>query len=339
MAEIRNVSADRLEPDPDNPRAFFPPEDVQAMAQSIQEGRGVDQALIVTEDPEKPGHYRLIDGHVRWAAAKMLGAAAPRLKCEVRPPMPRRERLLIMARTSRLHFDKDALSEARHYLKLLTEEGMSQIELARAIGASPALIASRLRLLELDPEVQEFVAAGQLSKDPRVVSAINSIEDRAARLKLAAELARRRASIRSCEMAAERLRLQLAQTGRHEKRRQARRDGQEPSLQIAAERLDGELPPDEVRRTWPAVREAAAQACRACDVRASVLEDIEEPAWTILAHGAEQTCRDCGLARVRAACESCPLPEYLVRLVRSTEREHEAKVARGNGRGGVRVRS
>lgn len=338
MSEItlRYLRADQIEPDPDNPRALYPPEDVQAMAQSISEAGGVDQALIVTEASDTVGGYRLVDGHMRWAGAKMLGADAPDLKCEVRPPMSRRERLLIMARTAELHFAKDPISEARHYEKLLNEEGMTQLALARALGRSPALIAGRLRLLELDPEVRELVARRQLSKDPRIVGALNSIEDRAARIKLAFELARRRASILSCIAAAARLRDQLAQTERHEKRRQARRRGEQPSIEIASERLDGNLPPDEVPRSWPAVREAAAAECRACDVRASVLAEVEEPAWTILAHGAEQTCQDCGLARVRAACESCPLPEYLVRLVRSTEREQEQKAARGNGRAPAR---
>src|SRR3989304_6302040 len=59
----------------------------------------------------------------------------------------------------------------------------------------PIAIAARLILLELDPEIQQFLASGQLHKDPRVARALLDIPDREVRVRYATEAARRRFSI------------------------------------------------------------------------------------------------------------------------------------------------
>ena len=94
-------------------------------------------------------------------------------------------------------------ADTRHLIEALVtstqREGLSPVEFARAcgklksMGLSNRSIADKigtytervriaLRLLELDEELLVLVDAGKLPKDPRVVDALLSIEDRETRV-------------------------------------------------------------------------------------------------------------------------------------------------------------
>jgi len=314
MNETVLLSVDQLSPHPDNPRRFYRPEEIEALATSIREMGGVEQSLLVIPDGRLLGgreHFLVVDGNYRLVAAQSLDGRAPRLKCEIRRGLSRREVLLTMARTSVLWFAKDPISEAQHYRKLMTEERMTRVALARQVGHSAAYIVGRLRLLDLDPEIQELVATGQLTKDARAVDALLSIEDGKARVALAGQLARRKATLKSIQAACDRLRQMQAEAEKQKRVQAARSDGKAPSIAIAVESLDGELPEGRASSLRPAVREV----CQACEIRPP---DVAEPAWELLSHAAGETCSACSLADVRAVCQGCPLPETLIRLARVT---------------------
>lgn len=73
-----------------------------------------------------------------------------------------------------------------------------------------------------------------------------------------------------------------------------------------------------IRSTSP-LRLAAAEACTICPVRDDL--GIPEPAWTILSHGARETCEGCGLRDTREACAHCPLVVCLRHAYRTMARE------------------
>jgi len=317
-AETCLLSIDQLSPHPDNPRRLYRPEEIEALAQSIQEMDGVEQALIVVPG----GHladgrpaYLVVDGNYRLAAARSL-PAPPRLKCEIRPALSRREVLLVMARTSVLWFAKDAISEALHYRKLLDEEGFTRLALARKLGHSQGYLAARLRLLDLDPEIQELVAQGELTKDPRLVDALLSIEDSKIRLHLARELAKRRATLKACLAACARLRETLASSAREGRVQAARRRGWMPSLLLAEEALETDLPESQETVAPGRMRASARGVCAACDIRQQSFPHLLEPAWSLVCHAADDTCQMCSLVEIRNACGGCPLPEMLTRLAK-----------------------
>lgn len=316
-ADFALLAVDQLSPHPDNPRRFYRPEEIEALAQSIREMGGVEQALLVVPDgrlPDGREHFLVIDGNYRLVAAQTLDGRVPALKCEIRRGLSRRQILLTMARTSALWFAKDPISEAKHYRKLILEEHMTRQALARTVGRSEGHVAGRLRLLDLDEEIQELVATGQLVKDARIVDAFLSIEDPQARIALAQALAKRRASLRACIAACARLiELQRAQA-REQRIHSARRAGRPPAIVLAEDSLGSPLP------AAPAigVREAAKAACQACDIREKTLPGVAEPAWELVIHAAGETCQACSLAEVRGACGGCPLPEMLLRMARGT---------------------
>lgn len=340
-ADLLHLPIEQLGNHPDNPRRFYKPDELQMLANSIRESGGVDLALIVVPDghlPDGREHYLVVDGNYRLAAARILGAAAPPLKCEVRRSLSHRDQLLIMARTSTLWFEKDPVSEGQHYRKLLSPDpesgaaGMTVTALARAVSHSSALIAGRLRLLDLDVEIQELVARGEVSKDVRVADGLLAIESAPARIRLAKELAKRKSSIRTSIAACERLRLELAKHVKDRRVQAARQEAIAPSL-ARAQQEAGRLPKDSAQESWGNVRSAARAICTKCDIRQEVLEAIEEPAWMRISHAAGDTCDACSLRQIETACSGCPLPEFLVRVTRGlTPRPVAAKI-KGDGRG------
>ena len=333
--ELPYLSVDQLSPHPDNPRRFYRPEEIEALAMSIHEMGGVEQAMLVIPDGQLPDgreHFLVIDGNYRLVAAQSLDGRAPALKCEIRQGLSRKDVLLTMARTSVLWFAKDPISEGLHYQKLITEERMTRGAIARHVGHSSAYIVSRLRLLDLDPEIQELVATAQLTKDARVVDALLSIEDRQARVALAKQLAKRRATLKACMAACERLRELQAAAAKESRVQGARRTGKPQALALAEETL-GHALPEEPRL---ALREAAKAACQACDIREETLAGVAEPAWELLTHATGETCSACSLAEVKGACAGCPLPEMLIRMARGVSPAPATDVrvnhARRNGR-------
>jgi hypothetical protein len=183
------------------------------------------------------------------------------------------------------------------------------------MGHSQAYIAARLRLLDLDLDIQELVARGEVSKDVRVAEALLQIEAPAARIRLARELAKRKTSVKASIAACERLRGELIKHAKDSRVQDARRKGTEPSLTLAGEEVGG-LPKDTAQQSWGNVRAAARAVCRQCDLQESALANIEEPAWSQISHAAGGTCDVCNLRQIESACTGCPLPEFLVRLTR-----------------------
>jgi len=311
------LAVDQLSPHPDNPRRFYRSEEIEALATSILEMGGVEQALLVIPDGQLPDgreHFLVIDGNYRLVAAQSLDGRAPRLKCEIRHGLSRRDVLLTMARTSVLWFAKDPISEGQHYRKLMLEERMPKNAIARQVGHSEALITARLRLLDLDPEIQELVATGQLMKDPRAADALLSVQDPKARVALAGQLASRRATLKSIVAACDRYRQMQADQEKQGRVQSARRNGKAPSISIAVETLGHDLPEGRASSLRPAAR----AVCQACEIREGSLPDVAEPAWALLTHAAGETCGACNLRDVTAACQGCPLPETLIRLARVT---------------------
>lgn len=317
MTEIRHIHIDQLRHDPDNLRRFYVEDELQELAASIKAGGDVEQPLIVYPAEEEDVFY-VVDGNYRLAAAREL-ENPPRLKCEIREGLTRRERLLIMGRTSEHFYPKDPISEALHFQRLL-DEGMSRTRMARELGRSAALIKSRLTLLDLDEEIQEHVAHGKLPKDPRAAEALLAIDDVEARLKLADYAAKHRMTVRGIVRAADRLVEKLEKRKVQDRAALERRNGK-PQAFALAEIQSGRSLPSIGTAGWPTIRAVARQACEACEIKQEKLQHAPEPAWQLISHAAEGTCESCGLADVRGACDGCPLPEFLMRLERRAERE------------------
>lgn len=152
------VPVDRIEPNPNQPRRHFSPEDLEELAASIGQ-HGVLQPLLVSE--RDPGRYVLVAGERRWRAAKLSGLRE--VPAVIRERLED-EHLLELALVENLQRrDLTPLEEARAYEQLRSGLGLSQAEIAGRVGINRSTVANTLRLLKLPIGIQEMVEDGELS--------------------------------------------------------------------------------------------------------------------------------------------------------------------------------
>ena len=147
----------RVEPNPDQPRRDFDPEELAALAESITE-HGIIQPLTVRET--KNGYYQIIAGERRWRAArlaKLSEVPAIVIEADDRKTME----LALIENLQRQ--DLNAVEEAMGYRCLMDDHGLTQEEAAARVGKSRPAVANSLRLLSLDPDVLDMVRTGQLT--------------------------------------------------------------------------------------------------------------------------------------------------------------------------------
>lgn len=147
----------KVEPNPDQPRQDFDPEELQALADSIGI-HGVIQPLTVRE--LSTGYYQIIAGERRWRAARLAGLTQiPVVVMEADD-----KKVMELALLENLQRqDLNGIEEALGYRALMVEYGMTQDAIADSVGKSRPAVANALRLLHLPDSVQELVRAGQLS--------------------------------------------------------------------------------------------------------------------------------------------------------------------------------
>ncbi len=147
----------KVEPNPNQPRRDFDPEELQALADSIAT-HGVVQPLTVRETEN--GYYQIIAGERRWRAARMAELREiPAVVIEADD-----KKVMELALIENLQRqDLNPVEEAMGYRTLMEEYGLTQEETAQRVGKSRPNVANMLRLLSLSPDVLDLVRSGALS--------------------------------------------------------------------------------------------------------------------------------------------------------------------------------
>jgi ParB family chromosome partitioning protein len=148
-----------LAPGPFQPRQFFDETELEALAASIEE-HGIMQPILVRANPDSPGDYQIIAGERRWRAAQL--ARLHEVPVIVRP-MDDRDALEVALIENVQREDLKPLEEAEGYRRLIDEFGITQEELARAVGKSRSHVANAMRLLTLPDPVRMLLDTGMLS--------------------------------------------------------------------------------------------------------------------------------------------------------------------------------
>lgn len=154
--EILTLDIDRIFPNENQPRKHFPEQELKELSLSIKK-HGILQPLLVRPFE---GNYQIIAGERRWRAAGKAGLH--KVPVIVRQPDSKEETLWALLENIQ-RSDLNPLEEAKAYKKLMKEQGLTQEELAEALGRARTSIANQLRLLTLDSKVQEWLAEGKLS--------------------------------------------------------------------------------------------------------------------------------------------------------------------------------
>jgi ParB family chromosome partitioning protein len=151
-----HITADRIVPNPRQPRKHFSEREVDELAASIRE-HGILQPLVVRRQGED---YELIIGERRWRAAQRAGVReVPAVILDAT------DRAVVeMALVENVQrADLNPIELAMAFRALIEEESMTQDEVGRRVGLDRSTVANHLRLLELPDSIQEDLIDGSLT--------------------------------------------------------------------------------------------------------------------------------------------------------------------------------
>lgn len=158
--ELWSIPLDLLKPNPAN-RDLGPEEDLLELGRSIAQ-HSLLQPLVVER---VPGGFRLIAGHRRAAAARLMGM--PALAARVREASSPSRRAAAAAVENLQRRQLSPMEEARACNALLVQMGVGSgggiAGVARQLGRSQPWVRDRLALLDLPADAQALVDQRQLT--------------------------------------------------------------------------------------------------------------------------------------------------------------------------------
>jgi ParB family chromosome partitioning protein len=151
------IPLDQIERNPHQPRTSFEEGSLAELAASIA-AHGVLQPILVTETLDG---YRLVAGERRLRAAQMAGL--DRIPAVIRQAGEQDQLELALVENLQ-RADLNAMDAARAYHQLRDLFGMTNEDIASTVGKARPTIANTLRLLDLEPAVQDAIEAGRITE-------------------------------------------------------------------------------------------------------------------------------------------------------------------------------
>ncbi|HHY90198.1 MAG TPA: ParB/RepB/Spo0J family partition protein [Clostridiales bacterium] len=187
---IQQVKVESIVPNSNQPRKHFDPEKLDALAESIQK-HGIIQPIVIC--PIEKG-YEIIAGERRWRAAKLAGLKEIPCIIKEMDPVKRFEIALI---ENLQREDLNPIEEAMAYRELIKNYQLTQEEISASVGKSRSYIANSIRLLNLDPAVQEMVIQDQITSGH--ARALLRIQDPKIQKDVADQIIQNKLSVRETE--------------------------------------------------------------------------------------------------------------------------------------------
>ena len=155
--EIKILNIDDILPNRFQPRIQFSDKNINELADSIRE-HGVIQPIVVRKISDK---YEIIAGERRYKASILAGKTTiPAIVTDLDDKNSAEIALIENVQRQ----DLTPIEEAVSYKKILDMGYITQTELAEKLGKTQSTIANKLRLLNLDDEVQEALLDGKISE-------------------------------------------------------------------------------------------------------------------------------------------------------------------------------
>ena len=193
VGNIVEIPIEDIYPNANQPRTHFDEKALQELAESIKV-LGIIQPITVRKDGAK---FEIISGERRYRASKMAGLKE--IPAYVR--LVNDQELLEMALVENIQReDLDAIEVALTYQRLLEEIGLTQEALSQRIGKERSTITNSIRLLKLNPDVQQAIRNGDISAGHgRAILSLENPEDQQVLFK---QIVNNRLSVRQAEEAA-----------------------------------------------------------------------------------------------------------------------------------------
>jgi ParB family chromosome partitioning protein len=150
------IDIDLIEPSPYQPRTRFREDALDELARSIQ-ASGIIQPLVVRQIGKK---FQLIAGERRWRAAQRAGLKSVSAIVRQVPDGLALEMTLV---ENIQREDLNAIEQARAFERLMDEFNATQEAVAERTGKDRATVANAIRLLKLEPTIQDWIEEGKLT--------------------------------------------------------------------------------------------------------------------------------------------------------------------------------
>jgi ParB family chromosome partitioning protein len=189
------IDIDLIEPSPYQPRTRFREEALDELARSIQSS-GIIQPLVVRPIGSR---FQLIAGERRWRAAQRAGLT--KVSAIVRQVAD--ELALEMTLVENIQReDLNAIEAARAFERLMDEFQLTQESVAERTGKDRATVANSIRLLKLEPTIQDWIEEGKLTAGHG--RALLAVADSPLRMRYAQRASRGGLTVRQIERLASR---------------------------------------------------------------------------------------------------------------------------------------
>ena len=156
LTQPLEVDIDLIEPSPYQPRTRFREEALDELARSIK-ASGIIQPLVLRPIGNR---YQLIAGERRWRAAQRAGLnKVPAIVRQVPDELALEMTLVENIQRE----DLNAIEAARAFERLMDEFQLTQEAVAERTGKDRATVANSIRLLKLEPSIQDWIEEGKLT--------------------------------------------------------------------------------------------------------------------------------------------------------------------------------
>ena len=189
------IDIDLIEPSPYQPRTRFREEALDELARSIKSS-GIIQPLVLRPIGNR---YQLIAGERRWRAAQRAGLT--KVSAIVRQ-VPDELALEMTLVENIQREDLNAIEAARAFERLMDEFQLTQESVAERTGKDRATVANSIRLLKLEPTIQDWIEEGKLTAGHG--RALLAVADSPLRMRYAQRASRGGLTVRQIERLASR---------------------------------------------------------------------------------------------------------------------------------------
>lgn len=188
---IQEIPMEDIIPNRFQPRLAFNEEGINELAESIKQ-HGIIQPLVVRRLGDK---FEIIAGERRYKAATMAGLTkVPVIISDIDDNKSAEVALVENIQRRNL----TAIEEAKSYKNLLDRGYLTQEQLANKMGVSQSSIANKLRLLNLDEEVQDALLNEKISE--RHARALLALENKDDQKKWLQRIIAERMTVRQLDM-------------------------------------------------------------------------------------------------------------------------------------------
>ena len=157
---IQKIPLDKIIPNRFQPRKTFNEDSLQELAQSLKQ-HGLTQPVVVVYDGGLD-KYEIVVGERRFRAAKL--AEFNEIDCVVHTKLDDKQMCALALIENIQREDLNPIETALGYKNLIQKFMVSQTELGQYCGKSKAAVSNSLRLLSLEPNIQDALRNGTISE-------------------------------------------------------------------------------------------------------------------------------------------------------------------------------